>query len=131
MREFRKPRLPGSICARAMSHALILSRHVVGTNGRNLTMTGKLDPFAAAPALMKTWQSASLAIVGSLEPGLVELVEIRASQINGCANCLNMHTAWAREREVRASSASTCSRPGARRLATPSASAQRSAGPMR
>jgi AhpD family alkylhydroperoxidase len=61
-------------------------------------MTAKLDPFAAAPALMKTWRSASLAIVESLEPGLVELVEIRASQINGCANCLNMHTAWARER---------------------------------
>jgi AhpD family alkylhydroperoxidase len=61
-------------------------------------MTAKLNPFAAAPALMKTWRSASLAIIESLDPGLVELVEIRASQINGCANCLNMHTAWARER---------------------------------
>jgi AhpD family alkylhydroperoxidase len=61
-------------------------------------MTAKLDPFAAAPALMKSWRSASLAIIASLEPGLVELVEIRASQINGCANCLNMHTAWAREK---------------------------------
>ncbi|TJW35756.1 MAG: carboxymuconolactone decarboxylase family protein, partial [Mesorhizobium sp.] len=29
---------------------------------------------------------------------LVGLVEIRASQINGCANCLNMHTADARAR---------------------------------
>jgi AhpD family alkylhydroperoxidase len=81
-----------------MSHAHVLSRHVVGTNERNLTMTAKLDPFAAAPALMKTWQSASFAINRSLDPGLVALVEIRASQINGCANCLNMHTAWARER---------------------------------
>ena len=61
-------------------------------------MTAKLNPFAAAPALMKTWRSASLAIVESLEPGLAELVEIRASQINGCANCLNMHTTWAREK---------------------------------
>ena len=61
-------------------------------------MTAKLNPFAAAPALMKTWQSTSFAIIGSLDPGLVELVEIRASQINGCANCLNMHTAWAREK---------------------------------
>jgi AhpD family alkylhydroperoxidase len=81
-----------------MSHALILSRHVVGTNERNLTMTAKLDLFAAAPAPMKSWMSASRAIVESLEPGLVELVEIRASQINGCANCLNMHTASAREK---------------------------------
>ncbi|MGH7862802.1 MAG: carboxymuconolactone decarboxylase family protein [Candidatus Dormibacteraceae bacterium] len=27
-----------------------------------------------------------------LEPGLLELVKIRASQINGCAFCLDMHT---------------------------------------
>jgi AhpD family alkylhydroperoxidase len=59
-------------------------------------MTAKLDPFAAAPALMKSWMGTSLAVVASLEPSLVHLVEIRASQINGCANCLNMHTANAR-----------------------------------
>ncbi|MDQ6436804.1 carboxymuconolactone decarboxylase family protein [Mesorhizobium sp. LHD-90] len=61
-------------------------------------MTAKLDPFAAAPALMKSWMGASLAIASSLETSLVHLVEIRASQINGCANCLNMHTASAREK---------------------------------
>jgi AhpD family alkylhydroperoxidase len=60
-------------------------------------MTPKLDPFAAAPALMKDWHRASLAINASLEPSLAALVEIRASQINGCANCLNMHTVFARE----------------------------------
>jgi AhpD family alkylhydroperoxidase len=60
-------------------------------------MTAKLDLFAAAPSLMKDWQRTSLAIAASLEPTLVELVEIRASQINGCANCLNMHTVFARE----------------------------------
>jgi AhpD family alkylhydroperoxidase len=31
-----------------------------------------------------------------LEPGLVELVKIRASQINGCAYCIDMHTKDAR-----------------------------------
>jgi AhpD family alkylhydroperoxidase len=31
-----------------------------------------------------------------LEPGLQELVKIRASQINGCAYCLDMHTKDAR-----------------------------------
>lgn len=61
-------------------------------------MTAKLDPFAAAPDLMKSWMSTSLAAVVSLEPSLVLLVEIRASQLNGCANCLNMHTADAREK---------------------------------
>ena len=52
--------------------------------------------FAAAPDLVKKWTATSYAIAGSLEPALVRLVEIRASQINGCANCLNMHTADAR-----------------------------------
>ena len=61
-------------------------------------MTAKLDPFAAAPSLMKSWMGTSLAIASSLDPSLVGLVEIRASQINGCANCINMHTAAAREK---------------------------------
>jgi AhpD family alkylhydroperoxidase len=52
--------------------------------------------FAAAPELMKKWAATSAAVASSLEPTLVRLVEIRASQINGCANCINMHTAEAR-----------------------------------
>ncbi|GEC31889.1 carboxymuconolactone decarboxylase family protein [Sinorhizobium fredii] len=59
-------------------------------------MTAKLDPFAAAPSLMKNWMSTSIAVASSLEPTLIELVKIRASQINACANCINMHTAEAR-----------------------------------
>jgi len=59
-------------------------------------MTPKLNLSAAAPSLMKQWFGASAAINSSLEPSLTELVKIRASQINGCANCLNMHTAEAR-----------------------------------
>ena len=54
------------------------------------------DLFAAAPELMKKWTAASLAIASSLEPTLMELVKIRASQINGCANCINMHAEEAR-----------------------------------
>ncbi|QPC94620.1 carboxymuconolactone decarboxylase family protein [Mesorhizobium sp. INR15] len=60
-------------------------------------MTAKLDIMAAAPALIKEWQRAAFAISSSLEHSLAELVEIRASQINGCANCINMHTVFARE----------------------------------
>jgi AhpD family alkylhydroperoxidase len=59
-------------------------------------MTTKLNPFAAAPQVMKSWAKASMDVAGSLDPGLVALVEIRASQINGCANCINMHTVDAR-----------------------------------
>jgi AhpD family alkylhydroperoxidase len=59
-------------------------------------MTAKIDPFAAAPGVMKSWMNASFAIDGSVDPTLAELVKIRSSQINGCANCINMHTAEAR-----------------------------------
>ncbi|MDK1374407.1 MULTISPECIES: carboxymuconolactone decarboxylase family protein [unclassified Sinorhizobium] len=59
-------------------------------------MTAKLDPFAAAPSLMKSWMGTTVAVTASLEPSLIELVKIRASQINGCANCINMHTVEAR-----------------------------------
>lgn len=59
-------------------------------------MTARLDPFAAAPSLMKSWFSISTTIASSLESSLIELVKIRASQINGCANCINMHTTEAR-----------------------------------
>jgi AhpD family alkylhydroperoxidase len=59
-------------------------------------MSAKLDAFSAAPDLMKTWLATSQAVNGSLETSLVKLVEVRASQLNGCAHCLNMHTHEAR-----------------------------------
>ncbi|WP_117190406.1 carboxymuconolactone decarboxylase family protein [Rhizobium terrae] len=59
-------------------------------------MSAKIDIFSAAPALMKKWMGVSVDVAASLEPNLIELVKIRASQINGCANCINMHTAEAR-----------------------------------
>ena len=61
-------------------------------------MTAKIDPFAVAPAQMKSWLNTSMAAAQSLDPVLVHLVEIRASQLNGCANCINMHAADARQK---------------------------------
>ena len=62
-------------------------------------MTPRLNPFAAAPAPMQKWLDFSKGILQTgLEESLMELVEIRASQINGCAVCLHMHTAAARKR---------------------------------
>jgi AhpD family alkylhydroperoxidase len=71
------------------------------TNRRNRTMAASAhftanELLAAAPELVKKWTATSMAIASSLEPALIHLVEIRASQINGCANCLNMHTQAAR-----------------------------------
>jgi len=60
-------------------------------------MTAKLDLFAAAPAGMKDWMTLGRAINAGLEPSLTKLVEIRASQLNGCASCVNMHAIEARE----------------------------------
>jgi AhpD family alkylhydroperoxidase len=54
------------------------------------------DLFAVAPELMKKWAAVAVAAASSLEQSLIHLVEIRASQINGCANCLNMHGQAAR-----------------------------------
>lgn len=60
-------------------------------------MEPRLNPYALAPAMMKQFLDFSNDVNNSLEHQLVELVKIRASQINGCANCLNMHTAEARK----------------------------------
>ena len=61
-------------------------------------MTPRLNPFAAAPAPMKSWRDYGLSVLETgLEESLMDLVEIRASQINGCAFCLDMHTAEARK----------------------------------
>jgi AhpD family alkylhydroperoxidase len=62
-------------------------------------MTPRLNPFAAAPAPMQSWLAFGKDILQSgLEESLMELVRIRASQINGCAFCLHMHTREARAR---------------------------------
>jgi AhpD family alkylhydroperoxidase len=61
-------------------------------------MTPRLNPFAAAPGLMQAWLELGDSVESGLEQRLTELVKIRASQINGCAFCLDMHTRDARER---------------------------------
>ncbi len=52
---------------------------------------------AATPALAQAWFGFSKAVhEAGLELSLIKLVEMRASQINGCAFCLNMHSEEAR-----------------------------------
>src|SRR3546814_20854370 len=59
---------------------------------RRRTMTTRSNPYKAAPELMKAWFALSQQVEkAGIEPDLLELVKIRSSQINGCANCLNMH----------------------------------------
>jgi AhpD family alkylhydroperoxidase len=65
-----------------------------------MTVTPRLDPFAAAPQLMQSWLAFGQGVVANsgLEESLLELVKIRASQINACAFCLHMHTRDARKK---------------------------------
>src|SRR5271166_5406273 len=61
-------------------------------------MTPRLNPFAVALQPMKAWLEYGQSVGKlDLEQSLMELVKIRASQINGCAFCLDMHAADARK----------------------------------
>lgn len=61
-------------------------------------MQARLDYFKASPAVMKAMLGLEQAVRDSgLEYSLIELVKTRASQINGCAYCIYMHTTDARK----------------------------------
>jgi len=60
-------------------------------------MQSRLDYFAASPESMQAMLALENHVRGcGLEPSLIELVKTRASQINGCAYCVHMHTRDAR-----------------------------------
>lgn len=61
-------------------------------------MKSRIQPHTVAPEAITAMLAPSKYVTESgLEHSLQELVKIRASQINGCANCLHMHTADARK----------------------------------
>ena len=61
-------------------------------------MTPRLNPAAIAPEVLKPLFALEQSIKTSgLEHSLIHLVKIRASQINGCAYCIHMHTNEARK----------------------------------
>lgn len=60
-------------------------------------MTQRINPYAVAPKLLdELIRYARTVEAMGLEKSLLELVKIRASQINGCAICLHMHAEEAR-----------------------------------
>ncbi|MCG2578597.1 carboxymuconolactone decarboxylase family protein [Dechloromonas sp. XY25] len=65
----------------------------------------RLNYMQQSPDLFKKLVDLSMAIAASgIEPELSSLVDIRASQLNGCAFCLDMHVKEAKlhgERELR------------------------------
>ncbi len=68
-------------------------------------MTERLDYSKLAPELTKAYYAFSMAIkASSLGHTIIDLVNLRASQINGCAFCVDMHSKEAKihgERELR------------------------------
>src|ERR1700756_5469368 len=61
-------------------------------------MQQRLDANKVAPEGYKAMSGLQAYVTGSgLEPLLLELVKIRASQINGCAFCIAMHAKDARK----------------------------------
>jgi AhpD family alkylhydroperoxidase len=62
-------------------------------------MKPRMNFYQAAPDTMKALMALEEQIQSTgLEKSLIELVKIRASQINGCAFCINMHSEDARKR---------------------------------
>lgn len=68
-------------------------------------MTQRLNFAQLSPELFKSLMTLSNEIKkGSIEQSILDLIDIRASQINGCAFCLDMHSKEAKihgERELR------------------------------
>lgn len=59
--------------------------------------SGRITMFKAAPGLYGAMMTLSEASAKDVDPIIGELVKIRASQINRCAFCLDMHTRDARK----------------------------------
>jgi AhpD family alkylhydroperoxidase len=61
-------------------------------------MKPRLNPYQAAPDTIKALSALEAQVQAcGLEQSLIELVKTRASQINGGAFCINMHTQEARK----------------------------------
>ena len=61
-------------------------------------MKPRMNFYQAAPDTIKALTALEAQVQSSgLEQSLIELVKTRASQINGCAYCIDMHTADARK----------------------------------
>lgn len=61
------------------------------------TVANRLNLAQAAPKVFKAVLGLDAAAREGIDPVLVELVQIRVSQLNGCAYCLHMHTSDARK----------------------------------
>jgi AhpD family alkylhydroperoxidase len=74
-----------------------LYRRSVGTMTTNLLNTaGRIDLAKTSPEFFEAMMTLSSAANRGVEPEIGELIKIRASQLNHCAFCLDMHLKDAR-----------------------------------
>jgi AhpD family alkylhydroperoxidase len=70
-----------------------------------ITMSQRINAFAQSPELFKKFAEFGMLVrSGAIEASIFPLIEIRASQMNGCGFCLDMHVKQAKihgERELR------------------------------
>jgi AhpD family alkylhydroperoxidase len=65
---------------------------------KDTIMTARLNFYTASPDATKAMIAFESAVHKlGLEPSLLELVKLRASQLNGCAYCVDLHTTDARK----------------------------------
>lgn len=58
----------------------------------NTKSASRPDPWKAAPEVYKAAFALETTVKSlGIEPKLLEFIKLRASQINGCAHCMNMH----------------------------------------
>ena len=56
-------------------------------------MSQRADFYSSSPEAMKAMMQLEVAVGKlGLEPALIEIIKLRASQVNGCAYCVDMHT---------------------------------------
>jgi AhpD family alkylhydroperoxidase len=64
------------------------------------TKVDRIQVYKTSPELYEAMMVLSNAATKDIDPDLAELIKIRASQMNHCAFCLDMHTADARKQGI-------------------------------
>ena len=95
-------------------------------------METRIDPRKAAPEVYRAMLALESAVRATgLESNLLDLVRLRASQINGCAFCIDMHSKDLRAEGESEAAALPAAKPGERHPSTPTVSGRRWHGPRR
>jgi AhpD family alkylhydroperoxidase len=121
--------ITGPVYFLIMDRSAIHRRAYAGIGGRQNRMQSRLELQKVAPEAFRAMLGFQSQVNHfGLEPTLVELVKIRASQVNGCAYCIDMHTKDARAHRESDNVHTHCLS-GARLRSSPTGSGPPSNGP--